>query len=87
MFPDSDGSMFVRSNNISKPVIASDIFRAWKSPREASSICTGDVVGVQSIASSSSSRDCSCDVRTDAGAGVDDARGDGELNVAGLSEG
>ncbi len=87
MRPGSDGSIIsVRSNNISKPVIASDAFRAWKRLREADSGRTGDIVGVQSIASSSSSsRDCDCNVR--AGAGGEDGCGDGSLNVAGLSEG
>ena len=88
MPPGSDRSIiFVRSNNVSKPVVVvSEIFRAGKRPREAGSslAAAGDVVGVQSIASSSSSsRDCDCSV----GAGADDALGDGGLKVAGLSEG
>jgi hypothetical protein len=93
MPPGSDRSrIFVRSNNVSKPVDASDIFRAWKRPREAGSARTaaGDVVGVQSIASSSSSsRDCDCGSGSGVwvGAGADDALGDGGLKVAGLSEG
>ena len=97
MLPDSDGSrIFVRSNNISKPVVASDIFRAWKKPREVGSgRVAGDMVGVQSIASSSSSsRDCDCGsgvgvcAGAGAGAGADDALGDdGGLKVAGRSEG
>jgi hypothetical protein len=89
----SDGSIiFARSNNVSKPVVASDIFRAWKSPPGAGSGRTAgdiDVVGVQSIASSSSSsssRDCDRDCVV-AGAGADDALGDGGLKAAGLSEG
>lgn len=89
MLPGSDGSIiFVRSNNISKPVVASDIFRAWKRPLKAGSgRGARDVVGVQSIASSSSSsRDCDCDCGV--GAGADDALGDGGgLKAAGLSEG
>ena len=78
---DSDESMiFVRSNNVSRPVVASNPFRAGKSPREASSGRTGDAVGVQSIASSSSSpRNC--------GAGAEDPGGDCAFRVAGLSEG
>lgn len=91
MLPDSDGSrIFVRSNNISKPVVASDIFRAWKRPREVGSGRTaGDMVGVQSIASSSSSsRDCDCGSGVGVSAGADDALGDdGGLKVAGRSEG
>jgi len=98
MPPGSDRSIiFVRSNNVSKPVDASDIFRVWKRPREAGSgrAAAGDVVGVQSIASSSSSsRECDCDCDCDCGSGVgrwegagaDDALGDGGLKVAGLSE-
>lgn len=87
----------MRSNNVSKPVVASDIFRAWKRPREAGSgRAAGDVVGVQSIASSSTSsrdRDCDCDCDRGSGAcgcvgaGADDALGDGGLKVGGLSEG
>jgi hypothetical protein len=87
----------VRSNNVSKPVVESAIFRASKRPRGAGSgRAAGYVVGIQSIASSSSSsrdRGCDCDcgsgvcVCVDAGAGADDALGDGGLKVAGLSEG
>jgi hypothetical protein len=84
----------VRSNNVSKPVDASDIFCAWKRPREAGSgRAAGDVVGVQSIASSSSSssrecdRDCDCDCGSGMGVGEDDALGDGGLKAAGLREG
>jgi hypothetical protein len=81
---DSDESMiFVRSNNVSRPVVASNPFRAGKSPREASSGRTGDAVGVQSIASSSSPRNCGAGI----GAGADDPGGDCGLRVAGLSEG
>jgi hypothetical protein len=94
ILPGSDLSIiFVRSNNVSKPVVVSDIFPEWKKPREAGSgRAAGDVVGVQSIASSaSSSRDRDCGngarARVDAGAGADDALGDGGLKVAGLSEG
>jgi hypothetical protein len=97
MLPGSDRSIiFVRSNNVSKPVVVvvSDIFRAWKRPRKAGSgrAAAGDVVGVQSIASSSSSpRECDCDCDCGSGvwegAGADDALGDGGLKVAGLSEG
>lgn len=95
MLPRSDKSIiFVRSNNVSKPVDASDIFRAGKRPCEAGSgRAAGDVVGVQSIASSSSSpRECDCDCDcgsgVGAGAGADDALGDGgRLKVAGRSEG
>ena len=84
LFPGSDESMiFVRSNNVSRPVVASGTFRAGRGPREASSGRTGDVVGVQSIASSSSS---SRDRNAGTCAGVDDAGGDGGLKVAGLSE-
>lgn len=94
MLPGSDRSIiFVRSNNVSKPVVVvSDIFRAWKRPRDAGSgrAAAGDVVGVQSIASSSSSssRDCDCECDCGSGVGVsDDVLGDGGLKVAGLSEG
>lgn len=99
ILPCSDLSIiFVRSNSVSKPVVVSDIFRAWKRLREAGSGRAVGVVGVQSIASSSSSsrdrgcdRDCDCGsgarVRADAGAGADDALGDGGLKVAGLREG
>ena len=95
MPPGSDKSrIFVRSNNVSKPVDSS----AWKRPREAGCgrAAAGDVVGVQSIASSSSpSRKCDCDCDCGSGkgsgvrvgAGADDALGDGGLKVAGLSEG
>lgn len=81
--------IFVRSSNVSKPVVVSDVFRAWKRPRDAGSgRVAGDVVGVQSIASSStSSRDCDCGSGVSVGAGADDALGDGGLKVAGLSEG
>ena len=75
--PGSDGSMiFVRSNNASRPVVASVAFRAGKGPRGACSGLTGDAVGDQSIASSSSSsrsrgrisasRDCDAGIREDA---------------------
>ena len=88
----------MRSNSVSKPVDASDIFRAWKGPRDTGSgrASAGDVVGVQSIASSSTSSrgcDCDCDCGSGGGSGVrvgagaDDALGDGGLKVAGLSEG
>jgi hypothetical protein len=80
----------VRSNNVSKPVDESDIFCAWKRPRDSGSgRAAGDVVGVQSIASSSSSRECDrdCDCGSGMGVGEDDALGDGGLKVAGLSEG
>lgn len=95
MLPGSDRSIiFVRSNNVSKPVVVvSDIFRARKRPHEAGSgrAAAGDVVGVQSIASSSSSsssRDCACECDCGSGVGVsDDVLGDGGLKVAGLSEG
>jgi hypothetical protein len=82
MLPSPDESIiFVRSNNVSRPVVASGTFRAGKTPREASSGRTGDAVGVQSIASSSTSS-------RDRGAGADVARGDAGLwRVAGLSEG
>lgn len=81
MLPGPDESIIiVRSNNVSRPVVASGTFRAGKSPREAGSGRTGDAVGVQSIASSS------CDCGADAGAGADDAGGDDGLKVAGLSE-
>lgn len=83
--------IFVRSNNVSKPVVVSDIFRGWKRPRDAGSgPAAVDVVGVQSIASSSTSsrdRDCGSGVCGLVGAGADDALGDGGLKVAGLSEG
>lgn len=99
--PGSDGSMiFVRSNNASRPVVASVAFRAGKGPREASSGRTGDAVGDQSIASSSSSsrsrgrisasRDCDAGIREDAdGApcgGGEDEDNDGWEKVAGLRE-
>jgi hypothetical protein len=83
----SDGSIiFVRSNNVSRPVVVSVVFRAGKRPRGTSSGRTGDAVGVQSIASSSSSsreerisvsRDCDAGPREgtvsgDGGGGDDD---------------
>jgi hypothetical protein len=85
MPPGPDESIiFVRSNNVSRPVVASGTFRAGNPPREASSGRTGDAVGVQSIASSSTS---SCDCGAGGvGAGADDARGDDGSRVAGLSE-
>jgi len=87
MLPSSDESIFVRSNNVSKPVVTSDSFRAGKRPLETGSGRTGEV-GVQSIASSSSSsRGWDCGAGERAGAGADDARGDGGLRVAGLREG
>ena len=80
----------MRSNNVSKPVAVSDIFCVWKRPREAGSgRAAGDVVGVQSIASSSASsgdRDCGSGMSVGVGTGADDALGDGGLKVAGLSE-
>ncbi len=77
----------MRSNNVSKPVVTSDSFRAGKRPLETGSGRTGEV-GVQSIASSSSSsRGWDCGAGERAGAGADDARGDGGLRVAGLREG
>jgi hypothetical protein len=95
ILPGSDLSIiFVRSNNVSKPVVVSDPFRAWKKPRvgAGSDRAPGDVVGVQSIASSSTSsrdRDCDCGsgVWVRVGAGADDALGDGGLKVGGLREG
>jgi len=96
--PGSDGSMiFVRSNNASRPVVASVAFRAGKGPREASSGRTGDAVGVQSIVSSSASsrsrgrisasRDCDAGIREDLDDTCCDAGGDGWEKVACLREG
>ena len=92
--------IFVRSNNASRPVVASLAFRAGKGPREASSGRTGAAVGVQSIASSSSSfrsrgrisasRDCDAGIRECAccGGGGDEEGedNDGWEKVAGLRE-
>jgi len=93
--------MFVRSNNASRPVVASVAFRAGKGPREACSGRTGDAVGDQSIASSSSSsrsrgrisasRDCDAGMREDdaecarCGGGGDEDN-DGWEKVAGRRE-
>ena len=86
--------IFVRSNNVSRPVIAPVAFCGDKGPREASSGRTGDAVGVQSITSSSSSsrerisasRDCDAGARegADGGGGGDDD--DNGWKVAGLRE-
>jgi hypothetical protein len=84
--------IFVRSNNASRPVVASVAFRAGKGPREAGSGRTVDAVGVQSIASSLASTpsrgrisedvdDACCD------GGGDDEENDGWEKVACLREG
>ena len=95
--------IFVRSNNVSRPVVASASFRArgGNTLREASSGRTEDVVGIQSIASSSSPSRKRISALHDRGAsgaegasdvaGGDDAEGGrgigGGWKEAGLSEG